>query len=113
MYNSVVCDNGNKKALGFINKYFEISDEYWRGIGKINYSGLKLKEAYLDYDAGSNFIESTNNMPNGCRCSDVILGRINPIDCPLFKKSCTPLNAIGPCMVSTEGACGIWYNNIN
>jgi hydrogenase expression/formation protein HypD len=112
MYPSVVSDNGNQKALDIINKYFEASDEYWRGIGKINGSGLHLRDEYLDFDAGSNFIVYENNTPKGCRCSDVILGRMNPVDCPLFNKTCTPLNAVGPCMVSNEGACGIWYNNI-
>ncbi len=72
---------------------------------------FKLKKEYLDFDGGSNFEVCIENTPKGCKCKDVILGRINPIDCPLFKTSCTPLNAIGPCMVSTEGACGIWYKN--
>jgi hydrogenase expression/formation protein HypD len=47
----------------------------------------------------------------GCRCRDVILGRINPPECPLFQTVCNPFQAVGPCMVSMEGACGIWYKN--
>ena len=47
--------------------------------------------------------------PDGCRCGDVILGRIDPDECPLFGYVCTPSHAIGPCMVSSEGACGYRY----
>ena len=111
MYTSVVTQNGNEKALDLINKYFTTYDAYWRGIGYINMSGYGLKEEYQKYDAGSELALIPINEPKGCRCTDVILGRIQPNQCPLFAKVCSPLNAIGPCMVSTEGACGIWYKN--
>lgn len=111
MYESAVSYEGNKNALNLIYKYFCIADDYWRGIGIIKNSALKLKPDYLEFDAGSNFESYADNNPKGCKCTDVILGRINPVDCPLFAKVCTPMNAIGPCMVSTEGACGIWYKN--
>ncbi len=111
MYENAVSEEGNQKAVDITNKYFESTDDYWRGIGIIKNSALKLKKEYLDFDGGSDFEVCIDNTPKGCKCKDVILGRINPIDCPLFTTSCTPLNAIGPCMVSTEGACGIWYKN--
>ncbi|MEI7884450.1 MAG: hydrogenase formation protein HypD [Clostridia bacterium] len=111
MYVSVVSEDGNQKANAIIDKYFKHTDDYWRGIGVIKKSALRLKEEYLDFDAGSYFDEYLENSPINCRCKDVILGRINPTDCPLFKRTCTPLSAIGPCMVSTEGVCGIWYKN--
>lgn len=114
MYLTVVSDEGNKKAVDIIHKYFVRTDDYWRGIGVIKNSALNLRQEYLNYDAGSSFNandEFVEGNTVGCRCKDVILGRINPIDCPLFNRTCTPLNAIGPCMVSTEGACGIWYKN--
>jgi hydrogenase expression/formation protein HypD len=110
-YVNAVTEEGNQKALSIINQYFESADDYWRGIGVIKNSALKLRKEYQEFDAGSNFAECVESMPNGCKCKDVILGRIHPIDCPLFDKVCSPLNAIGPCMVSTEGACGIWYKN--
>ena len=94
-----------------IDKYFEASDDYWRGIGVIEKSALRLKSEFTEFDAGSNFDGYVETMPKGCRCKDVILGRIHPIDCKLFAKKCTPLNAVGPCMVSVEGVCGIWYKN--
>lgn len=112
MYTSAVSEEGNAKAMEIINRYFERTDAYWREIGIIKNSGLRLKAEYEDYNACIDLescAETTTQ--NGCRCREVILGRINPIDCPLFKNVCTPLNAIGPCMVSSEGACGIWYKN--
>ncbi len=111
LYTSSVTEEGNRKAAAIMEKYFESTDDYWRGIGKIQNSGLKLREQYQEYDAGSRISEYTEIIPRGCRCREVILGRINPADCPLFRTVCTPLNAVGPCMVSAEGACGIWYRN--
>ncbi len=111
MYESAVTCEGNKNALDLMNKYFSCIDDYWRGIGIIKNSGLRLKEEYGEFDAGSICVTDDDHNPAGCRCTDVILGRINPVECPLFVKKCTPMNAVGPCMVSTEGACGIWYKN--
>lgn len=113
LYTSVVSEEGNRKASDLIHKYFESSDDDWRGIGRLTQSAMKLKDQYKVYDAGSSFEHPEEILPKGCSCKDVILGRINPVECPLFGKICTPLNAVGPCMVSTEGACGIWYKNIS
>lgn len=111
MYPNAVAEKGNTKALAMIDKYFEVADDYWRGIGNIKKSAFRLRSEFSRFDAGSNFEASIEKQPKGCRCRDVILGRIHPVDCPLFGKKCTPLNAVGPCMVSTEGVCGIWYKN--
>lgn len=111
MYATAVKENGNEKARALLSEYFEQGDDFWRGIGIIENSALRLKKKYEMFDGGSR-IESVNEeMPKGCKCTDVILGRKNPAECPLFKTACTPLHAIGPCMVSSEGACGIWYQN--
>jgi hydrogenase expression/formation protein HypD len=48
-------------------------------------------------------------MPAGCSCAQVVLGKIYPNACPLYGKACTPRNPVGPCMVSDEGACRIWW----
>ena len=111
MYTSAVTEKGNQKARSLIEQYFEAGDDFWRGIGLIEGSALRLKEEYRQYDAGSLLDGTEEEAPKGCRCTDVILGRINPSGCPLFQKACTPLHAAGPCMVSAEGACGIWYRN--
>ena len=110
LYSGVVTETGNEKALALIDKYFEPCNSVWRGIGLIEDSGLALRPEYrafrFDYEDIS--LEETE-IPRGCRCADVIKGRINPDSCPLFGKTCTPLNPQGACMVSMEGACGIWY----
>jgi len=111
MYVNAVSEEGNIKALAMMDKYFEKADDYWRGIGIIKKSALRIRPEFAEFDAGSTFEEYKESPPKGCRCRDVILGRINPNECPLFSIKCTPLNAIGPCMVSTEGVCGIWFKN--
>ncbi len=113
MYSSVVSEEGNQKATELIHRYFECTDDYWRGIGRIEQSAMCLKKEYRTYDAGSSYENKEDELPKGCSCAEVILGRINPAECPLFHKVCTPMNAIGPCMVSTEGACGIWFKNMS
>ncbi|HUU31340.1 MAG TPA: hydrogenase formation protein HypD, partial [Phycisphaerae bacterium] len=40
---------------------------------------------------------------------DVIRGAIEPHDCPLFGRTCTPAKPVGPCMVSREGSCQAEY----
>ncbi len=111
-YQSVVTTEGNAKAKELVERYFECVDDSWRGIGVIEGSALRLRKEYSAYDAGSEREYMEEKQPKGCRCTDVILGRIQPVECGLFKKVCTPMSAVGPCMVSTEGACGIWYKNI-
>ena len=37
------------------------------------------------------------------------MGIVTPRQCPLFGKACTPLEPVGPCMVSTEGSCAAYY----
>ncbi len=114
MYPGAVSRDGNRKALALIYKYFESTEDIWRGIGSIENSALKLREEYREFDAGSSSeaVYPEEVLPRGCRCTDVILGRITPDECPLFKTVCTPMDAVGPCMVSSEGACGIWYKNM-
>lgn len=111
LYPSAVSPEGNTKAVSYINKYFEPGSAYWRGLGEINDSGYYLRDSYCKYDAGSLGIvdDTENNTFSRCRCGEVIIGKINPDECPLFRKVCTPVKPQGPCMVSTEGTCGIWY----
>lgn len=107
-YPSVVTRGGNTDAQALLARYFEPVDADWRGIGVIPDSGLALKSAYAGWDAGSRGLPG-GEMPKGCSCGEVILGRIQPPSCPRFGKSCNPQFPLGPCMVSGEGACRIWY----
>ncbi len=112
LYKNAVKAEGNRKAREIIGRYFEPGSAMWRGLGIIPDSGLYLRPEYESYDAGSRGLDQDIELPASCRCGDVIIGRINPNQCPMFGMSCNPMNPYGPCMVSTEGACGIWYRNI-
>ncbi len=111
LYRNAVRPEGNLKALEMIDKYFEPADAVWRGLGKIAGSGLCLRPEYAAYDGGSRGLDRDRELPAGCRCADVITGRIDPDKCPVFGRGCDPVSPYGPCMVSAEGACGIWYRN--
>jgi hydrogenase expression/formation protein HypD len=110
-YRSVVTEEGNKKAVEFINEYFEPCDSYWRGIGLLPGSGLKLKEKWRHRDAEALFDLKVPDVqePKGCLCGQVLRGVKIPSECPLFGKACTPEKPVGACMVSTEGSCAAYY----
>jgi hydrogenase expression/formation protein HypD len=111
LYRNAVRDTGNPKAKALIAQYFSPGYAMWRGLGKIANSGMYLKKAYQMYDGGSYGLDEDAVLPKACKCAAVIVGRINPSDCPMFGENCTPMEPYGPCMVSAEGACGIWYRN--
>lgn len=113
LYTNAVKTGGNQKALEVTEEVFETGPAMWRGLGIIEDSGLYLKERFSEYDGGSRDLYRDMELPEGCRCGDVIVGKINPDQCPMFGKGCSPLRPFGPCMVSAEGACGIWYRNVN
>jgi hydrogenase expression/formation protein HypD len=103
--------DGNTNALEAIDAVFETTDSEWRGLGRVDGTGLILRREFAGFDAGA-FIESevvTVPDPPGCRCGDVLRGDIAPPECPLFRKVCTPANPVGPCMVSSEGSCAAHY----
>ncbi len=112
LYKNAVREEGNKKAQEIIGRFFEPGSAMWRGLGMIPDSGLYLKPEFEAYDGGSKGLDQDIELPEACRCGDVIIGRIHPDECPMFGKSCNPMSPYGPCMVSSEGACGIWYRNI-
>jgi hydrogenase expression/formation protein HypD len=110
LYGEAVRPKGNEKAMSELCEFFETGPAYWRGLSTIEDSGYYLKERYAMFDAGSRGFEDTGSaQAKACQCAQVLTGKIDPGDCPLFGKACTPQNAYGPCMVSAEGACGIWY----
>lgn len=111
LYTNAVKAEGNKKAQNLIEQYFQAGPAMWRGLGIIQGSGLYLKPEYAEYDGGSLGLDADKELSSTCRCAEVIVGRINPNECPMFGKSCNPTNPYGPCMVSAEGACGIWFRN--
>ncbi|MHC4558670.1 MAG: hydrogenase formation protein HypD [Planctomycetota bacterium] len=111
IYAAVVTDKGNTTAQEIINECFEPVDGYWRGLGKIEKSTLKLKDKYSQFDAFERFniTETPGGERKGCRCGEVLCGLIEPPECGLFGQNCTPQEPVGPCMVSSEGACAAWF----
>lgn len=110
-YTRAVSKNGNLLAQTVMNRTFAPRTDLWRGLGKIENSGLGLREELRDFDAQRRFAleELPAPKPTACRCGQVITGRMGPQGCPLFGKRCTPEDPVGPCMVSSEGACAAAY----
>jgi len=110
-YSRAVSEQGNLKAQKLLAEVFEPADACWRGIGIIPGSGLRLREAYAAFDAGRRFqiTAPDSKTPPGCACGEILTGKKTPPECALYKKVCTPLDPVGPCMVSTEGTCAAYY----
>jgi hydrogenase expression/formation protein HypD len=110
-YARAVTYEGNVRAQGLISKVFDIIDEAWRGIGVIPLSTLRLKTEFSQRDARQIYdikVGSGRDIYPGCSCHLVIMGKITPMECPLFMGACTPETPKGACMVSNEGTCRTW-----
>jgi hydrogenase expression/formation protein HypD len=110
-YTRAVTSEGNTLARETINRVFDRVDATWRGIGLIPGSGLGLRPRFAAFDAEQRFpvtMPEPREHP-GCRCGDLLRGLITPPECPLFDTACRPENAVGPCMVSSEGPCAAYY----
>ncbi|MEO0076157.1 MAG: hydrogenase formation protein HypD [candidate division WOR-3 bacterium] len=109
-YRRSVRVTGNRAAVKLMNEVFAKCDAEWRGLGVIKNSGLMLAKEYQQFDARKRFnLKVPLPKPSPCRCGDVLLGLITPVQCQLFGRKCRPSNPIGPCMVSSEGACAAYY----
>ncbi|MBI5632004.1 MAG: hydrogenase formation protein HypD [Nitrospirae bacterium] len=110
-YAKVVKEDGNPRAVALLYEFFEPEDAYWRGIGLLPGSGLRLKEKYNHRDITKKYTISVpdGQEPKACSCGDVLKGIKIPTDCALFGKACTPDKPVGACMVSTEGSCAAYY----
>lgn len=116
-YPEVVRPGGNPEARRQLQRVMDVVDANWRGIGIIPNSGFVLREEYAAHDARQRFRsyadesrKRVGEMPPGCDCAKVVLGKIYPNQCRLYGAACTPRKPIGPCMVSDEGACRIWWS---
>ncbi|MDP3641992.1 MAG: hydrogenase formation protein HypD [Bacteroidota bacterium] len=110
-YKRAVKPQGNLKAVKILNEVFELKDDWWRGLGVVPNSGLKLKKEFEEFDAEKYF---DLNLPEpeeaiGCICGEILKGKKLPTDCKLFGEICTPDNPVGACMVSAEGSCQAYY----
>ncbi len=121
-YPEVVRPGGNSAARAQLQQAFRVVEANWRGIGAIPDSGFALAARFAAHDARLRFADAIDaggdagrkragQMPPGCDCARVVLGKIDPNGCKLYGTACTPRNPVGPCMVSDEGACRIWWAN--
>jgi hydrogenase expression/formation protein HypD len=110
-YARAVSPQGNIKAQQMLDSVFVPTDVPWRGLGIMPQSGLRIRPEFEDYDAEKRFAITTRESgePKGCACGQILTGSLTPPECPSYKKVCTPLNPVGPCMVSTEGTCAAYY----
>ena len=106
-YARLVRPQGNITAMALMDQVFEPEDALWRGLGVIAQSGMKIKARYAAWDARVKFHlpPFADHEPPGCCCAQVISGKMDPRECPLFRQTCTPQTPVGPCMVSAEGSC--------
>ena len=111
-YQRIVLGSGNHAALQAISKVFELREFFeWRGLGSIDHSGVRLREAYGAFDAERKFELPRLKIadPKACQCGEVLKGLIRPQQCKLFGTTCTPETPLGALMVSNEGACSAYY----
>ncbi len=111
-YEEVVRPEGNKKALTIINRHMKTSPSHWRGLGTILGSGWEPIRDELNAKIKFEYLlkEVKPSPKNACRCAEILQGKCEPTDCPIFGTACTPDHPAGACMVSeTEGACGIQF----
>ncbi len=117
-YPETVGPAGNPRARACLADQFDDIDAAWRGMGVIAGSGFGLKPRWARHDARALFPDCLDgvrrrmgDMPPGCDCARVVMGRLSPLDCRLYGRACTPRTPVGPCMVSDEGACHIWWTS--
>ncbi|MGF1612966.1 MAG: hydrogenase formation protein HypD [Gammaproteobacteria bacterium] len=111
-YRRVVSETGNQKALDAIGEIFELRESFeWRGLGYVDHSGVRIRDAYARYDAERKFsipnLEAAD--PQACQCGEVLRGLLKPWQCRVFGSACRPETPLGALMVSSEGACAAYY----
>ena len=111
-YARVVATGGNAAALRAISAVYELREFFeWRGLGSIDYSGVRLRDAYARFDAERRFAVPGARIadPLSCQCGEVLKGVLKPHQCKVFGTACTPETPVGALMVSSEGACAAYY----
>jgi len=110
-YERAVSPEGNPKARAIMARVFEPVDTLWRGMGEIASSGMRLREKYDRFNALKKFgiLLRDTREPAGCACGEILMGLKTPEQCSMYGVGCTPVHPVGPCMVSSEGACSAYY----
>lgn len=111
-FTRAVTRDGNLKAQRVMSEVFALRDQFeWRGLGNVPYSGLRINDSYAEFDAERRFALTVAAWQDhkACECAAVLRGVTEPHACKLFGTVCTPDTPVGPCMVSSEGACAAHY----
>jgi hydrogenase expression/formation protein HypD len=113
-YARVVPAEGNPAARRAMDAVFTPREAFaWRGLGEIDRSGVRIRDAYAPWDAEAKFgvgyaAGGDGELAEGCLCGAVVTGAVKPPACPKFGRDCTPETPLGPLMVSSEGACAAY-----
>ncbi|MGI9169463.1 MAG: hydrogenase formation protein HypD, partial [Caulobacteraceae bacterium] len=73
-YDRIVPDAGNAAALRAVSRVYELRAYFeWRGLGSIDHSGVKPREAYARFDAERKFAIPGVKIadPKACQCGEV------------------------------------------
>ena len=112
-YQRVVPSHGNLAARRAVDTVFELRPFFeWRGLGSIDHSGVRMREAYAAFDAERKFAVPNLTIadPKACQCGEVLKGAMKPWQCQVFGTACTPETPLGALMVSSEGACAAYHS---
>ncbi len=108
-YPRAVRAGGNPAARKMLQEVFEPADSRWRGLGVIPDSGLVPRPEWAAWSVERPDVSVPSVAYEQCRCAEVLRGLARPVECPLFGTACVPDSPVGPCMVSSEGACAAFF----
>lgn len=122
LYPRCVTAEGNLNAQTQLWRVFQPSGGHWRGIADVPGGNLELRPEFAHLDARVRFGLRHGPPAAGgtaasrraaaaaeCLCGEIMIGRARPTDCRHFGTTCVPDAPVGACMVSSEGACKIWF----
>lgn len=118
LYPRCVTAEGNLNAQAQLWRVFQPAGGHWRGIADVPGGNLELRPEFAHLDARLRFgLRDAPPAAAGdraaaaaeCICGEIMIGRASPTDCRHFGTTCAPDSPIGACMVSSEGACKIWF----
>lgn len=111
-YRTMVRPEGDPLARDHLFRVFDVKDGTWRGVGRVRETAFRFRYAYDVVDADrrhpdyrDELHQDSDEMPDGCRCASVMLGRQEPSDCRQFSIACRIESPYGPCMASEDGTC--------
>ena len=117
-YQTLARPQGDAMALDRLYRVFDVVDGVWRGVGRIQRTAFRLRHAYDVVNADSRHPDfraelrrDGGEMPDGCECAAVLLGRQEPADCQQFAVGCRIDSPYGPCMASEDGTCYLRSGN--